>query len=67
MQNIYVTLFNAVDIAVIILLGVWFVSTKGKLTYKDQSIHKFPVKWVYVGGYVLIFGGLIKIIEKFFL
>ncbi|MFA6305306.1 MAG: hypothetical protein WC651_01070 [Candidatus Gracilibacteria bacterium] len=63
MNNLAHAIFNSVDVIVAILLGIWLVYTKGKLTTKEKPILKIPPKWLYIGGYILIIGGILKAVE----
>lgn len=65
-NNLAHLIYDSVDIIIAFVLGIWFITTKGKLTNKDKPIHKFPTKWLYIGGYIAIFYGISQTIKVFF-
>ena len=65
MRETLTLIYNSVDVILAFALGIWFISTKGKLTNAANPSHKFPVKWVYFAGYVAILYGIINTIKIF--
>ena len=65
MNNTLIQIYSSADILVAFALGIWFIYTKGKLTTKSKPVHKFPVKWVKITGYIAILYGVAQTIRIF--
>ncbi len=65
MRETLTLIYNSVDVVIAFALGIWFISTKGKLTKADKPTHNFSVKWIYFGGYLAILYGIINTIKIF--
>lgn len=62
MNNILHTIYNSLDIIVAIIIGIWFISTKGDL---GKSFQIIPAKWCYIGGYIAIIYAIAQTITLF--
>lgn len=65
MRDTLLLIYDSVDVLVAFGMGIWIITTKGKLTKAEKPTHNFPVKWVYFAGYVAILYGIINTIKLF--